>query len=60
MVKIRLRGLPDELEKAKEALRHNFNVLYESDTYPDRNSQYFRLYIEAQVKGDTEDGKGRN
>lgn len=50
MVKIRLQGLPEDVKKAKEALQQSFQVLYESGSYPNRNSQYVRVYIEAQIK----------
>lgn len=50
MIKIRLQGLPDEVEKAKVALKQSFHVLYESGSYSNRNSPYVRLYLEAKVK----------
>jgi len=40
MVKIRLEGLPDEVENLLVKVRKDFNILQESNQYPNRNSKY--------------------
>ena len=50
-MKIRITGLPDEVESAVEILAKlaMFQVLEVSDPYPNRgNSRMVRVYIEAQ------------
>lgn len=50
MVKIRLWGLPDEVEDAKKTLQAEFNVLSESRQYKDKKSEYVRVYVEVEPK----------
>ena len=45
-VKLRISGLPEDVEKLCLALRTLMNVLEESDDYPNRgNSQFVRRYL---------------
>lgn len=51
MIKIRLHGLPEEIEQAKTALLETFNVLTASEPYADKgNSQYYRCYLDCELK----------
>ena len=51
MIKIRLHGLPEEVEQAKEQLKKIFDVNVCSAPYKDRgDSKYVRVYIEAKGK----------
>ncbi len=44
-VKIRLSGLPEDVEAAARVLRADFRVLEESADYPNRNSAFVRRYL---------------
>lgn len=46
-MKIRLTGYPDELEKAVEKLKQSFDVISVSGTYPNRNNDQCRIYIDT-------------
>ena len=48
MVKLRVEGLPEEVEEKLKVLRLKFRVLSESGQYKNRNSEYVRVYIEAE------------
>lgn len=48
MVKIRLEGLPDEVENLLVKVRKDFNILQESNQYPNRNSKYIRVYLDVE------------
>ena len=51
MIKLRIQGLPDEVEKLSEQLKkHGYHFLMESDDYPNRNSEYVRRYVEIRLK----------
>ena len=51
MVKVRIEGLPDEVEKFSEQLKKDgYHFLMESDDYPNRNSEYVRRYVEIRLK----------
>jgi len=52
MMKIRITGLPNEVETAVEQLQKAFRVLAVSPPYPNRGSQYVRVYLEAETKGE--------
>ncbi|MBQ2714843.1 MAG: hypothetical protein IJF76_04350 [Clostridia bacterium] len=48
MIKIRLHGLPEDVEKAKAKLKETFNVNSCSGNYADRGeSKYVRAYLEV-------------
>ena len=50
MVKVRIEGLPEEVEKFTEQLKKDgYHFLMESDDYPNRNSEYVRRYVEIKV-----------
>lgn len=44
-VKIRLQGLPEDVEKTAVALRALMRVLEESADYQNRNSEFVRRYL---------------
>ena len=51
MVKVRIEGLPEEVEKFTEQLeKDGYEFLQKSENYPNRNSQYVRKYVEIMVK----------
>ncbi|WP_216830745.1 DUF3970 family protein [Alkalihalobacterium elongatum] len=51
MVKIRLEGLPDEVDEMIELLKSNYDVLAVSDEYKNSgNTQYVQVYIEMRLK----------
>lgn len=50
IVKIRLQGLPEDIEKAIEGLKNCFQLLSVSDYYANRNSEYVRCYVEVKGK----------
>ena len=50
MIKLRIQGLPDEVEKFSEQLKKDgYHFLMESDDYPNRNSEYVRRYVEVML-----------
>ena len=53
MIKLRIQGLPDEVEKFSEQLKKDgYHFLMESDDYPNRNSEYVRRYVEVMLDED--------
>lgn len=50
MIKIRLEGLPKELNEALETVRENFDILSESDPYKNNRSKYYRIYLDVAEK----------
>jgi len=51
MIKLRIQGLPDEVEKFSEQLKKDgYRFLMESDDYPNRNSVYVRKYVDIRLK----------
>lgn len=51
MIKLRIQGLPDEVEKFSEQLKKDgYHFLMESDDYPNRNSVYVRKYVDIRLK----------
>jgi len=50
MIKIRLQGLPIEVQKMVQVLRERgFRILSESTRYPNRNSEYVRVYLDVEL-----------
>ena len=49
MVKLRLEGIPAEVDRTVESLRENFQLLQISKSYQNRNSEYVRIYIDAEI-----------
>lgn len=46
MIKMRLQGLPDEIEKLVEDLKTKYDVLEVSDSYANRgDSKFVRVYV---------------
>lgn len=52
MIKIRIEGLPEEVEKFTEQLEKDekYEFLQKSETYPNRNSVYIRKYVDIRSK----------
>jgi hypothetical protein len=52
MVKVRIEGLPEEVEKFTEQLEKDekYEFLQKSENYPNRNSAYVRKYVEIRLK----------
>lgn len=55
MIKIRITGLPDELECFLTELREHFLVSAETKEYGNSNSRYVRKYVDVQKKGDKDE-----
>lgn len=51
LVKVRLQGLPDEVEEILKQLREQFRILEESNQYGNRSSEYVRVYLDVEKKG---------
>lgn len=50
MVKVRIEGLPEEVEKfTKQLEKDGYEFLQKSKNYPNRNSVYVRKYVEIMV-----------
>lgn len=50
MVKVRIEGLPKEVEKFTEQLeKDGYEFLQKSENYPNRNSVYIRKNVEIMV-----------
>jgi hypothetical protein len=51
MVKVRIEGLPMEVEQFTEQLeKDGYEFLQKSETYPNRNSVYIRKYVDIRLK----------
>ena len=51
MIKVRIEGLPMEVEQFTEQLeKDGYEFLQKSENYPNRNSQYVRKYVEIRLK----------
>lgn len=51
MIKIRLHGLPEEIEEAKKIIEKAFNVNCASSSYSDRgSSKYKRIYLDCEIR----------
>lgn len=53
MLKIRITGLPTDIKAGLKRLQSCFSVLSASPIYRDRNSKYVRMYVNADLKGDS-------
>lgn len=51
-IEFRIQGLPEDIMKAKNILKESFIIHSESDFYSNRNSNYVRVYIDAECKED--------
>ena len=50
MVKVRIEGLPEEVEKfTKQLEKDGYEFLQKRENYPNRNSVYVRKYVEIMV-----------
>lgn len=51
MIKIRLHGTQEEINRAKLVISENFIILSISESYPDRGaSVYCRVYMDCAIK----------
>lgn len=51
MVKVRIEGLPMEVEQFTEQLeKDGYEFLQKSENYPNRNSVYIRKYVDIRLK----------
>ena len=48
MIKIRLQGKKEDIEKSIPKIAKNFKILSESECYRNRNSEFYRLYLEVE------------
>lgn len=48
MIKIRITGMPDELECFLSSLREHFSVLNESKALKNSRSKYVRKYVDIE------------
>ena len=56
MIKIRLHGLPEDINEAKKIIDNEFDVVASSGNYADRGqSKLVRCYLEAQIPSQTSD-----
>lgn len=51
MIKIRLTGLPDELDSLLIELRKHFFISNETKPYKDSNSKFVRKYADIEKRG---------
>lgn len=51
MIKIRITGLPGEVESFLKKLRKLFLISDESKAYKNSNSKYVRRYIDIEERG---------
>lgn len=51
MIKIRITGLPDEVDSFLNLLRELFSITAESKPYQNSNSKYVRRYIDVEERG---------
>lgn len=50
MVKVRIEGLPEEVEQFTEQLeKDGYEFLQKSNNYPNRNSVYVRKYVDIRI-----------
>ena len=55
MVKIRITGLPDDIESFLSYIREHFFISKESKAYKDSNSKFSRKYVEVTNKSNEND-----
>lgn len=48
MLKVRLQGTAEEVQKGVEELEKYFRVLEVSRPYKNRNSEYYRVYMDIE------------
>lgn len=48
MIKIRLEGLPDEVQATLDTMRELYVIHSVSKPYANRNSNYVRVYLEIE------------
>ncbi len=53
-VKLRVEGLPEDVEAALRSIRMCFVVVEESQAYPNRNSKLVRVYVTVKSEPDQE------
>lgn len=50
MLKFRITGLPDDVQRALKQLTTSFSILSASPVYQNRNSKYVRIYADVDFK----------
>jgi hypothetical protein len=48
MIKLRITGLPDDVDSFLSNLRELFSITNESKPYQNRNSKFVRIYADLQ------------
>ena len=48
MIKIRITGLPDEVERFLKKFREHFSILNETKPCKNSNSEFVRKYVDVQ------------
>lgn len=51
IIKMRLQGLPDQMGEFVKDLKKKYRVLSVSEPYPNRRSEYVRVYVEVEFNG---------
>ena len=51
MIKLRITGLPDDVDSFLDNLRELFSIAEESKPYKNTNSQYVRKYVDIEKRG---------
>lgn len=49
MIKMRLHGTLEEIEGMSKDLSNHYKIMNKSKLYKDRNSDYYRIYIDVEV-----------
>lgn len=55
MIKIRITGLPDDIESFLSCIRKHFFISKESKAYKDSNSKFSRKYVAVGNKNNEND-----
>ncbi|KAF6573823.1 DUF3970 family protein [Paenibacillus sp. SEL3] len=52
MLKIRVEGIPEEIDQFLEHFEDYYRVLKRSKAYQNRNSEYVRVYVDVSSPND--------
>ncbi|WP_445744859.1 DUF3970 family protein [Paenibacillus sp. FSL L8-0641] len=52
MLKIRVEGIPEEIDQFLEHFEDYYRVLKRSKVYQNRNSEYVRVYVDVSSPND--------
>jgi len=50
VLKIRITGLPDDVDSFLDDLRELFSVTDETKSYPNSNSKFVRKYVDVDIE----------